>query len=201
MDIFEAIQGRRSVRKYENRPVEQEKVGMLLEACRWSPSAGNRQPWEIVIVDNPEIIEKLACASLDQMWMKTAPLILAMCLNENIAKGTYGERGELYALQTMGMAAENIMLAAHSLGLGSCCVGAFEEGEVRKILKCLDIIRPVALITVGYPREEPRVPDRDNISQFTYCNHYGKQHAPDWPGAQKIGRKIRKKLLESLEKC
>jgi nitroreductase len=201
MDVFEAIEERRSIRNYEDRPVEEGKIGTLLETCRWSPSAGNRQPWEVIVVDDPETIERLAHASLDQMWMKTAPLILAMCINRNIAKGTYAERGELYALETIGMAIQNVMLAAHSMGLGSCCVGAFEEKEVSSILRCLDIIRPVALITVGYSREHPPKPTRDDICHFSYHNYYGNQTKPKWPGVSKVGKRLKKKLIESLEKC
>ncbi len=201
MDVFEAIKGRRSIRNYEDRPVEHEKIGMLLEACRWSPSAGNRQPWEVVIVDDPVTIEKLAHASLDQMWMKTAPLILAMCLNEKIARSTFGDRGEMYALETMGMAVQNIMLAAHSLGLGSCCVSAFEEEEVKYILKCLEIIKPVALITIGYTRNKPPAPFREEISVFTYYNSYAEQHRPSWIGVTKVGKRMRNKLVDSLKKC
>ncbi|UCG95406.1 MAG: nitroreductase family protein [archaeon] len=199
MDVFDAITGRRSVRKYENRPVDQEKLGMILDACRWAPSAGNRQPWEVVIVDDPEKIEKLAEAALEQMWMKTAPVILAVCINENIAKGTYGDRSDQYALQTIGMAVENMMLAAHCLGLGSCCVTAFEESEVRNIIECTEFIKPVALVTVGYSREEPPVPYREEIAEFTHYNSYREQYMPGLPGAFRKKRGLRKKLYDSLK--
>ena len=201
MELSEAIKGRRSIRNYENKKVEPEKIGMLLEACRWSPSAGNRQPWEVIVVDDPETIEKLARASLDQMWMTTAPVILAMCINLNIAKGTYGERSEMYALETMGMAIQNIMLTAYSLGLGTCCVSAFEEDRVSEILKCLDIIKPVALITVGYPAEEPPVPERDDVSRFAHYNSFGKNYETEWPGFERIKNKIKGRLIKSLKNC
>jgi len=202
MDIFEVIRGRRTIRSYEDRPVEQEKLAAVLDACRWAPSAGNRQPWEIIVVDNQDTKDRLAQAALEQNWMKTAPVILAVCMNENIAKGTYGERGPLYGLETMGMAIENMMLAAYAVGLGSCCVTAFEEGKVKEILKCLEIIKPVALLTLGYPREEPRVPHRDDISGFTYHNSYMKHNTPEWPGLKKtLERKFKKGLKETLEEC
>ncbi|HDI02679.1 MAG TPA: nitroreductase family protein [Candidatus Aenigmarchaeota archaeon] len=200
MDVFEAIRGRRSIRNYEDKPVEPEKIGMLLEACRWAPSAGNRQPWEVIVVDDPEIIERLARASLDQMWMTTAPVILAMCMNMNILKGTYGERSEMYALESMGMAIQNIMLTAYSLGLGTCCVAAFEEDEVMEILNCLKIIKPVALITVGYPAEEPPAPERDDITSFSYYNSYGKHYEPKRPSIGRIKKKVKNKLIKTLER-
>ncbi len=201
MDLFEAIQNRRSIRNYEDLKVENDKIGFILEACRWSPSAGNRQPWEIIVVDDSEKIKKLAKASLDQMWITTAPLIFVVCINEKIAKGTFGERGEMYSLETIGMAIQNMMLASHSLGLGSCCVSAFEENDVKEIANCIENIKPVALITVGYPREEPSAPFRDDISQFTHYNSYGKKHTPDLPNAKKMKEKIRNKIIDSLEKC
>lgn len=197
MDIFDAITGRRSIRKYKDKKVNQEKIGMLLEAFRWAPSAGNKQPWEVIIVDNPEKIERLASAALDQMWMKTAPLVMAICLNERMAKGTYGQRSHQYAIQTIGMAIENMMLAAHSLELGSCCVTAFEEQEVKKILGCLEFVKPVSLITVGYPMEEPPVPHREDISHFTYYNSYREQYVP--MECKRPGKgNLRKKIYEAL---
>lgn len=201
MDVFETIRGRRSIRKYKDEPVEQEKLGAVLEACRWSPSAGNRQPWEIIIVDDPEIKEKIAEAALEQMWMKTAPFVLVVCINENKARGTYGERGDMYDLETIGMALENMMLTAHSLGLGTCCVGAFEDKRVKDLLECLEFVRPVALLTLGYPAEERPVTPRDEVSEFTFYNSYRNQYEPYILGIRKAGRKARKRLYQSLKNC
>jgi nitroreductase len=199
MDVFDAIKGRRSIRSYQDKPVDQEKIGLLLEALRWAPSAGNRQPWEVIVVDDPEKIESLANAALEQMWMKTAPVILAVCINEKIAKGTYGERSEQYALQTIGMATENMMLAAHSIGLGTCCVTAFEDDKVRDIMDCMEFIKPVALVTVGYPKEEPPVPYREEIAEFTHYNSYQEKYMPRLPGASHRKGGLRKKLYDSLK--
>lgn len=201
MDVFEAIRERRSVRKYRDEPVEQEKLGAVLEACRWSPSAGNRQPWEIIIVDDPEVKGKLAELALEQMWMKTAPVIMVVCINENKARATYGERSGMYDLETIGMAVENMMLTAHSLGLGTCCVGAFEEKKVKEMLECLEFVKPVALVTMGYPAEERPLPPRDEVSAFTFYNSYRKEYEPFLFGIRKAGRKTRKRLYQSLKNC
>ncbi|MCD6477496.1 MAG: nitroreductase family protein [Candidatus Aenigmarchaeota archaeon] len=200
MDVFEAIKGRRSIRNYKDKPVEDEKIGMILEACRWAPSAGNRQPWEVVVVNDPDEIESLAKASYEQTWISMAPVVFAICINEKIALANYGKRGEMYALETIGCATQNMMLAAYSLGLGSCCVTAFEEDRVREILGCPEFIRPAAILPVGYPDENPPPPYRDEIGKFTYLNKYGKEAEPTWSGLVKYGGRIKKKILKTLEK-
>jgi len=201
MDLFEAIKGRRSIRNYEDRPVEDDKIGTILEACKWSPSAANRQPWEIIIVDDPELIEKLAKAALEQFWIATAPIVFVVCVNEKIAKAHYGNRGEMYALETIGCAVQNMMLAAHSLGLGSCMVSAFDEDEVKEITECLEFIRPVALLPIGYPAEKPEIPYRDDVPQFTYLNKFGeKKYEPSWDGLDKYKEKMKRKLVKTLKR-
>jgi len=201
MDLFEAIKGRRSIRNYEDKPVEDEKIGIILEACRWSPSAGNRQPWEIIIVDDPDLIEKLSKAAFEQLWIATAPIVLVVCINEKIATANYGKRGEMYALETMGCAVQNMMLTAYSLGLGSCLVSAFDEDEVKEMTGCLEFIRPVALLPIGYPAEKPEIPYRDEITQFTYLNKFGeKKYEPSWEGLSDYKKRMKKKIVKTLEK-
>jgi len=199
MELFDAIVGRRSIRNFKDREVENKKIGLILESCRWSPSAGNRQPWEIVIVDDVEIIKKITCAAFNQSWIETAPVVLAVCLNKKIAKSSFGDRGELYALQTIGASIQSMMLTAYSLGLGSCCVSAFDEEEMAEILNCPDVVRPVALIPIGYPKEDPKPPRRDDINQFSYTNQYGeKLCGPEWKGLARYSRDLKRKLSKHL---
>jgi len=200
MDVLNIIKGRRSIRNYEDKPVEDEKIGMILEACRWSPSAGNRQPWEVIIVDDPNIIEDLAKAALEQMWISTAPIVFVVCINERIAKAWYGDRGEMYALETIGAAVQNMMLMAYSLGLGSCFVSAFDEDRVKEILNCPEFIKPAALLPIGYPAENPDPPYRDEISRFTYINKYGVgKYQPRW-SISDMKNKLKRKVIKTLEK-
>jgi nitroreductase len=174
MNVEEAIKTRRSVRNFLSKPVPDELIGELLEACRWAPSAGNRQPWEVIVIKDKKIIKELAeTAALKQMWMTTAPIALVMCINEQIARATYGSRGiELYAIQSTAAAIQNILLRAHSLGLGSCWVGAFYESEAKKILNCPNHIRPVAILPIGWPAESPAPPERHDVTDFSHLNKF-----------------------------
>ena len=90
-----------------------------------------------------------------------APVVLVVCVDLPEAQGRYGARGrDLYSLQDTAAAVQNVLLLAHSMGLGTCWVGAFNEAQAAKAIDLPDLLRPVALIPVGYPAEEPRPPGR-----------------------------------------
>jgi len=156
MDVLEAIKGRRSVRVFKSQNVSQELVEKLVDAARWAPSAGNIQPWEFIIVRRPELKRGLAEAALHQTFIEEAPVVIVACADERRSSQRYGARGKnLYCIQDTAAAVQNIHLAAYSLGLGTCWVGAFREEEAREILKVPRGIRPVAMIPVGYSAEAP----------------------------------------------
>jgi len=157
MDVLEAIKGRRSVRAFKSeKNVSEKTVEDLIDAARWAPSAGNIQPWEFIIVSRPEIKKRLAEAAFNQSFIEEAPVVIVVCADENSSSEGYGQRGRtLYCLQDTAAAIQNIHLTAHSLGLGTCWVGAFKEEEASEILKIPQGIRPVALIPVGYPSKFP----------------------------------------------
>jgi len=154
----------------------------LLEAATWAPSAGNLQPWEFVIVDNKDVMKQLARASLNQMWMVEASTIVAVCADLERTGMIYGERGKrLYAIQDCAAATQNLLLAACSMGLGTCWVGAFFENEVRGILKLPSHVRPLALITIGKPGEQPTAPPRKRLHEIVHYNAFGNP----WVGSEK----------------
>jgi nitroreductase len=173
MDILETIKTRRSIRKYQNKEVKTETVEKLIEAARWAPSAGNIQPWEFIIVKDQEIKQKLADAAYGQSFIEEAPIVIVVCADENrIAEG-YGDRGKtLYCIQDTAAAIQNIHLTAHSLGLGTCWVGAFSEGEAREILHVPAGIRPVAMIPVGYPAESPPPRHRRSLKDIVHYDRF-----------------------------
>lgn len=172
MDVFEAIKGRRSIRAFLETDVPYEMVEKLIEAARWAPSAGNIQPWEFIIVRNPETKRRLVEAALGQSFIEEAPVVIVVCADEERSARGYGIRGRtLYCIQDTAAAIQNIHLAAHALGLGTCWVGAFREEEARKILEIPDGVRPVAIIPVGYPAESPSPRSRRPLKQII---HYEK---------------------------
>lgn len=169
MDVLEAIKGTRSIRAFKSEDVPPGIVEKLIEAARWAPSAGNIQPWEFIIVRNPEIKRRLVEAALGQTFIEEAPVVIVVCANENRSSQGYGVRGKtLYCIQDTAAAIQNIHLTAYSLGLGTCWVGAFREEEARAILKIPPGIRPVAIIPVGCPAESPPPRSRRPISQIVH---------------------------------
>ncbi len=169
MDVFEAVKGRRSIRAFESRGVPAELVEKLVDVARWAPSAGNIQPWEFIVVRNLGIKRRLVEAALGQGFVEEAPVVIIVCADEYRCLMGYGVRGKtLYCIQDTTAAVQNIHLAAYSLGLGTCWVGAFIEEEARKILKIPQGIRPVAIIPVGYPAESPLPRGRRPVSQIVH---------------------------------
>lgn len=156
-DVIEAIKERRAVRSYRPEPVPEATIGRLIEAGRCAPSAGNLQPWHFTVVLNEEVRRNLAAASYGQEFLAEAPACLVVSAEPGRSAARYGERGaNLYAIQDTAAAAENILLAATGYGLGTCWVGAFDEEAVRGAAGLGPELRPVALIALGYPGEEPR---------------------------------------------
>jgi len=173
MDVMEAIQSRRSIRKYQAKPVEQDKIGQIIEAGRATPSSGNVQNWKFIIVIDEHKRKDIAKASLDQEWMVHAPVHMVILSDPDAAKGMYGLRGErLYAVQNCAAAATNMMLTAHSLGLGSCWVGAFDEEKISRIVEAKDEHRPQIIITIGYAAETPDIPPRSKFDTVAFINKW-----------------------------
>ncbi|MFQ5999813.1 MAG: nitroreductase family protein [Candidatus Bathyarchaeia archaeon] len=169
MDVFEAIKRRRSVRTYTSEEVSEEDVKKLIEAARWAPSAGNIQPWEFVIVTNAETKRRLSAAALHQTFIEEAPVVIVVCANVARSSWGYGSRGaNLYCLQDTAAATENILLAAHALGLATCWVGAFHEDEVAKVVNTPRNVRPVAIVPVGHPAKKPEAPPKRSLREIVH---------------------------------
>ncbi len=178
MDVFECMKSRRSVRKFLEVPVEWDKIGKILDAASFAPSAGNLQTWKFIIVRDADKRHKIAEASLQQWWMEKAPIFIIVCAEMRRIRQFYGVRGErLYAIQSCAAAAQNMLLAAHDLGLGACWVSAFDENRVSAILSIPEDaeIRPQAIIPIGYPGEKPKAPPRFSLENNTYLEMWSKQ--------------------------
>jgi len=174
MEVFEAIKGRRSIRAFEKDDVSREQVEKLIDSARWAPSAGNIQPWEFIVVRKPDIKRELARAALEQSFIEEAPIVIVVCADETRSSQGYGVRGKtLYCIQDTAAAIQNLLLAAYSIGLGACWVGAFREEEAREILKIPRGIRPAAIIPVGHPAESASPRSSRPIDQIvhyeTFC--------------------------------
>jgi nitroreductase len=160
-DLLSVILKRRSVREFKADEIPQIHIDQFIEALRWAPSAGNRQPWHFYLVQRPEIKSDLARAAFQQNFIAQAPLVFVICgLPERSAK-RYGDRGsELYVFQDTAAAVQSLLLCATDMGYGTCWVGAFDETEVSKVLSLPAEERPLAMVPIGKAAEHPSPPQR-----------------------------------------
>ncbi len=158
MECMEAIKGRRSIRRFKDSTVGKDIIEELLDAARMAPSAGNLQARDFIVVSNKITRQKLTKAALDQSFIEQAPVVIVVVANIERSSRIYRSRGELYAVQDATAAVMNLLLAAHSKGLGTCWVGAFDEYAVIDLLGLPHNTKPVAIIPVGYPDEKPAAP-------------------------------------------
>jgi len=171
MDLFEAIESRRSIRRFDPAvDVPPETVERLLSAAILTENAGNRQPWHFYVVRDPGLREGLVAAAHGQGFISQAPVAIVVCADAEQSGERYGQRGrELYCLQDTAAAVDHILLAAVALGLGSCWVGAFDESEAARVLDLPGNHRPVAILPIGKPTEAPgRRPRRPLGEVVTY---------------------------------
>lgn len=163
MDVFEAISKRRSIRKYKNTPVEDEKLEMILEAARIAPSAANRQEWKFIIVKDKVTREKLVEAANGQKFVGEAPVTVVACATESKRVMPCGQ----YAYTVdLSIAVSFMILEATEQGLGTCWLGAFDEEKVRNVLSIPERIRVPAMFTIGYAGEEPHQRPRKHLSEI-----------------------------------
>ena len=157
--LLEIIRERRSIRAYRDRPIEPAQLDGLIQALICAPSSGNFQCRRFFFVRSGELIRRIAAACFDHAWIATAPLVVVACRDDRIDEH-YGPGSARFAIQDVSASIQNLLLAAHACGLGSCWVCAFDEGGLERLLGLPPQYHPVALVTVGYPAEEPPVPGR-----------------------------------------
>jgi nitroreductase len=160
MDFMELIHRRQSVRSYQSRPVEKEKLLQLIEAVRLAPSASNSQPWKLILVDDPETKDKVAHATYSEAisfnrFAPQAPVMAVLAIEKpGLATqiGGWLKRRE-FPLIDIGIAASHFCLQAADLGLGTCMLGWFDEGKVKRLLAIPRKTRIGLLIALGYAAE------------------------------------------------
>ena len=178
MDVFEAVQERRSIRAYQDKPVPREKLEKILEAGRLAPSARNCEPWHFIAVTDAEKRKR----SSKGMWARfvaQAPLVIVACGNKKASP-------DWYAIDT-ALAVENMVLTAIGEGLGTCCVGSFDEKDVKTILKVPENFEVLVMLSVGYAGEKldfsskllNLVRTRKTLSEVASEEEFGKRLVPE----------------------
>jgi nitroreductase len=169
MDFFELVSTRHSVRLYENRAVEKEKIQKILESANLAPSAGNLQGYEIFVLTDKARLGLLVGAANGQDFLGQVPVVLVFCANPSRSSERYKERGEkLYSLQDATIACTFAMMAATALGLSTVWVGAFDESEVKKIAGIPPSLQPVVLLPVGYSNDPSRSRSRRSLNDLIH---------------------------------
>ncbi|MEM3608434.1 MAG: nitroreductase family protein [Candidatus Bathyarchaeia archaeon] len=202
--FLEVLKGRRSVRRYLPDRVPMEILYGVLESAGWAPSAHNAQPWRFIAIIDDDLKKRLAEAMAEE-WIKDltadglspgearakaeasialftgSPVLILACLSmEDMDKYPDKRRMEIeyiMAVQSLAAAIQNMLLTIHHMGLGGCwfCAPLFCKEAVRGILGIPSDVEPQALVTLGYPCEEPRPPPRKPIQKFSYLNRWGEE--------------------------
>ncbi len=172
MVLLDLFRNRRSIRKYRPVDVPYDILIEAIEAGRWAPSSGNLQNWRFIIVKNREKIKKIAEACNYQGFVAEAPALIVVCSNTDEVVSYYGKRGKFYAIQNVAAAIENILLYLSAKGLGSCWIGAFDEKKIKEILEVPEGVEIHAVITVGYPDEEPKS-NRKPLREIVFFEKWG----------------------------
>ena len=163
MDVSEAVRRRYSVRRYEDRPVEAEKLERVLEAARLAPSAKNLQEWRFVVVQDAETRQRLIEAANGQSFVGQAPVVIAACAVDADHVMPCGLPS--FSID-VAIALEHVALQATAEGLGTCWIGAFDEAKVKKVLDIPGNVRVVDLMPLGYPADEPREKSRMALGEI-----------------------------------
>jgi nitroreductase len=168
MDVFEAISKRYSCRSYLDKPIEKEKLAKILEAARLAPSAKNLQDWRFVVVTDKSKRLQVAHAAYDQMFLAHAGAIIVACSNNDYVMRC----GQPIAPIDVAIALEHIALEAVEEGLATCWIGSFEPNTVRQILDIPQNIIIIELMSLGYPADSPRKPNRQPTDSIVCYNDW-----------------------------
>lgn len=178
MDFTELVERRQSDRHYNDKPVTREDIEKCLRAATLAPSDHNTQPWKFIVVDDPDLTEKVGAAAAGfgmNNWAHKSPVIVAVLLDQPMGSFMGGFLlGKNFALMDIGMAVENFCLQASELGLGTCILGSFDERKIKKMLGVPRGIRMPLMITMGYPRGLVRTKKRKGLDEVVSYNKYSK---------------------------
>ena len=158
MEVEKAIFERRSVRSFTDKDIEPEILEKLCKSAIWSPTGGNAQPWVFISVAKKETVKLIKTFSPGLLGNPKALIAVLSDKKTNVER--MGPLGEVLAVMDCSMAAQNIMLQAYSLGLGSCAIRSFNQEAVREILKAPVHLKPELLVILGYPEKSPPAPPR-----------------------------------------
>ena len=192
MELMEAIKGRRSIRRYTSRPVDDKTLNTVLEAARQAPSWANTQCWRFVVVRDEKLRNRVADTGFvvgenipnrATEAMRAAPMAIVLCAETRKAGYSYREprepvtdKGDWY-MYDVALAMQNLTLAAYALGLGTVHTGAFDSAKVAEILEVPEGYAVVAMTPLGYPDESPKARPRKEMDEIVCYDRFGFKEA------------------------
>lgn len=170
MNVYEAIQTRHSIRKYTYEPIPKEKIEKIVSEAQLAPSAGNKQPWRFIIVQDRDKIKKIAEIANKQTWIADAgAVVIAMAVDKKSP-----EVYERWAERDVMTAVEHMVLTAWEMGYGTCWIGAFNQGDIKEFLGIPENMTVINLLPIGKPDQSPTRRPRKPIDEMFYGEEYGK---------------------------
>jgi len=189
MEVLEAIKTRRSIRKYKPTPVDDKTIELVLEAARWAPSWANTQCWRFIVVRDSNIKAELANSLIKAERegklvdnpateaIRNAPVVIVACAELGRSGYKEGEpatdKGDYWYMFDVALAMQNLVLAAHSLGLGTVYIGRFDAQRAASILRVPQGFCVVAMTPLGYPEGEPQLRPRKELSEIICYDKFG----------------------------
>ena len=178
-EFINVLKERRSIRKYEDKPVPEELLQQVLEAVRWSPSWANTQCWEVVVVKDAavkqQLQETIGKGNPATKAIVDAPVVLAICgkLNDSgYYKGQVSTKFGDWFMFDLGLATQTLCLAAQDLGLGTVVVGLFDHDQAKRALQVAEGYELVALIPLGYAAKSGSAPKRREVAEFVHQDKF-----------------------------
>lgn len=182
METRDCIKTRRSIRRFTDQPVSDEVLVELLEAVRWAPSWSNTQCWEVIVVRDEETKQKLAALTAPNnpatKGIPAAPVVLVLCGRKGVSGYKEGRLDSVkgdWVMFDLGIAAQNICLAAHDMGLGTVNVAWVDNEGIDKLFDLPPDVESFEIIPVGYPAKAGNAPPRRALSDFVHLERYGEK--------------------------
>ena len=165
MEFYELIKTRRSVRKFADKEIEDDKLERILNAARIAPSGKNAQAWKFLVIKDQKLKDEIVKAAKGQKFIGQADSVIVCCVNEEETYQGHGNYMTSFAVDG-AIALDHLILAAHHEGLGTCWIGAFMEDQVKELLEIPDPYRVVAMTPLGYPATQPKDRGRKELDEI-----------------------------------
>ena len=201
VDILPIITSRRTVKYFQPKFVSWENIAKVIDAARHAPSCGNIQNWKFIVILEPGLKEAIASACYEQYEIVQAGVLIVVCAEPEKAERYYGLRGtNVYTLQNCAAAIQNMLLEAHSLGLGTRWIGAFNEDEIKSVCKIPEEVRPQAIVALGYAKEVPAKPPKYPLETLIYFHRWRSKMRDPAKYMNDIATIIARKAAQAKEK-